>query len=55
MAGRSDVGSWFRRLNVPLSEGCPSIDDASSIPRLMDEAAAHFKSNPTGLYGTEHM
>ncbi|RBA12945.1 hypothetical protein FPRO05_13999 [Fusarium proliferatum] len=47
MAGRSDVGSWFRRLNVPLSEGCPSIDDASSIPRLMDEAAAHFKSNPT--------
>ncbi|VTT57981.1 unnamed protein product [Fusarium fujikuroi] len=47
MAGRSDVGSWFRRLNVPLSEGCPSIDDASSIPRLMDEAAAHFKSNPS--------
>ncbi|KAF5698244.1 hypothetical protein FMUND_15155 [Fusarium mundagurra] len=46
MAGRSDVGSWFRRLNVPLSEGCPSIDDASSIPRLMSEAEAHFKSHP---------
>ncbi|KAK2469095.1 hypothetical protein H9L39_19363, partial [Fusarium oxysporum f. sp. albedinis] len=46
MAGRSDVGSRFRRLNVPLSEGYPSLDDASSIPRLMDEAAAHFKSHP---------
>ncbi|RYC78330.1 hypothetical protein BFJ63_vAg18796, partial [Fusarium oxysporum f. sp. narcissi] len=47
MAGRSDVASRFRRLNVPLSEGCPSLDDASSIPRLMDEAAAHFKSHPS--------
>jgi hypothetical protein len=47
VAARSEVASRFRRLNVPLLQGCPSLDDASSIPRLIEEATAYFQSDPT--------